>query len=49
MILSIIEKYKKGLPIFKSYGNTIANEKGGPFYESYYEIGKGFAENYNTP
>ena len=44
-----MENYKKGLPISKVYGNTIANEKGGPFYESYYETGKGIAENHDTP
>ena len=46
---SILENYKKGLPISRFYGNTIANEKGGPFYESYYEAGEGFAQNYHTP
>ena len=44
-----MENNKKGLPFLKSYGNTIANEKGGPFYESYYATGEGAAENYRTP
>lgn len=47
--MSIMENYKKGLPISKSYGTTIADEKGGPFYESYNEAGEGFAENGHTP
>ena len=47
--LSILENYEKGLPISCFYGNTIANEKGGPFYESYYDTGKRIAENHNTP
>lgn len=34
--MSITENSKKGLPISWLYRNTIANEKGGPFYGSYY-------------
>ena len=44
-----MENYKKVLPISCFYGNTIANEKGGPFYENNNATGKGITENHNTP
>ena len=44
-----MENNKKGLPFLKSYGNTIANEKGGPFHESYYATGDKTTADYHTP